>query len=129
MSSKESGVTLRQRASSRTHPCLMKCEESSTICEPVENSSRTKLQDVKNEKTGGETGKLDPAQSPVWKQLEPYRGKTKTSGQGGGRRYYEWDFTHGDIEVYNSRGEHLGSMDPTTGEMIKPAVKGRKIGI
>ena len=38
---------------------------------------------------------------------------------------YFWAFTHGDIEVYNSRGKHLGSMDPNSGEMYKPAVEGR----
>ena len=39
----------------------------------------------------------------------------------------EWDHTHGDIEVYDKRGRHLGSMDPVTGNMSKPAVPGRKI--
>jgi hypothetical protein len=68
--------------------------------------------------------------SAQWKQLEPYRGKTRTNGlKGRKKQYYEWDNTHGDIEVYNSRGEHLGSMDPTTGNMTKPAVPGRKIDL
>ncbi|HHQ6731809.1 TPA: colicin E3/pyocin S6 family cytotoxin [Staphylococcus aureus] len=31
------------------------------------------------------------------------------------------------MEVYNSKGKHIGVMDPLTGKMIKPAVKGRKI--
>jgi hypothetical protein len=70
------------------------------------------------------------ATSPQWKSFEPFRGKTKTNGLGGKKRqYYEWDYTHGDIEGYDTRGKHLGSMDPTTGEMIKPAVPGRKIDI
>ena len=34
-----------------------------------------------------------------------------------------------DIEVYDKNGKHLGSMDPTTGEMYKPAVPGRTITI
>ena len=42
---------------------------------------------------------------------------------------YEWDHAHNDIEVYDSNGKHLGSMDPITGEMYKPAVKGRKIEV
>lgn len=51
----------------------------------------------------------------------------KSSGKGANKQYYEWDYTHNDIEVYNNRGQHLGSMDPTTGEMYKDAVPGRII--
>ncbi|WP_321969290.1 colicin E3/pyocin S6 family cytotoxin [Paraburkholderia tropica] len=47
----------------------------------------------------------------------------KTDGQ----LFYEWDYTHSDIEVYNKRGEHLGSMDPVTGQIYKPAVRGRTL--
>ncbi|GFM38040.1 colicin E3/pyocin S6 family cytotoxin [Desulfovibrio psychrotolerans] len=39
----------------------------------------------------------------------------------------QWDYTHGDIEVYNSRGAHLGSMDPVSGKMYKRDVVGREI--
>lgn len=42
---------------------------------------------------------------------------------------YEWDHTHGDIEVYDGRGNHKGSMNPTTGDIYKAAVKGRKIDV
>ena len=66
---------------------------------------------------------LSKADSSVWKELKSARGKTKTDGE----KFYEWDHTHGDIEVYDRRGRHLGSMDPTTGTMTKPAVAGRKI--
>jgi hypothetical protein len=68
-----------------------------------------------------------PAQSPVWKALKPYRDKVKRNEKGD--RYYQWDYTHGDIEEYNSRGEHLGSIDPITNERTKPAVNGRTIKI
>jgi hypothetical protein len=47
----------------------------------------------------------------------------------GGKRLYTWDSLHGEVEVFNGRGKHLGVMDPQTGEMIKPAVPGRKIGV
>jgi hypothetical protein len=48
----------------------------------------------------------------------------------GGKRLYTWDGRHGEVEVFNSRGKHLGgSMDPITGEMIKPAVPGRTIDV
>ena len=65
------------------------------------------------------------ATSSVWKKLKNWRGKTKTDG----KNHYEWDNTHGDIEVYNKRGEHQGTMDPNTGEMTKPAVPGRRIDV
>lgn len=42
-------------------------------------------------------------------------------------RYYTWDSLHGEVEVFNKRGKHLGSICPITGEPTKPAVKGRKI--
>src|SRR5260370_2614370 len=61
--------------------------------------------------------------SPVWKELKPFRGKTKTNGLSESkRRYYEWDHTHNDIEVYDKGGNHLGSMDPSTGQITKPPV-------
>jgi len=41
--------------------------------------------------------------------------------------YYTWDSLHGELEVFNKRGRHLGAADPITGELIKPAVKGRRI--
>ncbi len=65
--------------------------------------------------------------------------KPKTPKQGGGgkrerwidakgRRIYEWDSQHGELETYRaSDGEHLGSVDYKTGEQLKPAVKGRNI--
>lgn len=65
--------------------------------------------------------------------------KPKTPKQGGGgkrerwidakgRRIYEWDSQHGELETYRaSDGEHLGSIDHKTGEQLKPAVKGRNI--
>ena len=37
-------------------------------------------------------------------------------------RYYEWDALHGEWEVYNRHGKHLGSADANTGSLIKPAV-------
>jgi hypothetical protein len=69
-------------------------------------------------------------ESPIWKKLKRFRRQTKTNGLSGKeRRYYEWDHTHGDIEEYNSRGEHLGSMHAITGEIYKPPVEGRRIDI
>lgn len=45
------------------------------------------------------------------------------------KRLYEWDALHGEFEVYNFRGKHLGAVDPITGEMKKDAKKGREIDV
>ncbi|MCL6600747.1 MAG: hypothetical protein K6T81_18735, partial [Alicyclobacillus macrosporangiidus] len=67
------------------------------------------------------------SQSPIWQGLQNHKNGTKTSGSGKDKRYYQWDNTHNDIEVYDHKGKHIGSMDPTTGEMYKPPVPGRRI--
>ncbi|MBF6631968.1 MAG: hypothetical protein ITG01_12580 [Comamonas sp.] len=41
--------------------------------------------------------------------------------------YYTWDSLHGEIEVFNKMGRHLGVVDPIRGDVIKPAVRGRRI--
>ena len=43
--------------------------------------------------------------------------------------YFTWDSMHGEIEWYNKHGYHLGVLDAVSGEIIKPAVRGRKIDI
>ncbi len=40
---------------------------------------------------------------------------------------YEWDYRHGALEVYNSRGRHIGEFDHRTGLQLKPADPGRRI--
>mgnify|MGYP000872989609 FL=1 len=76
-------------------------------------------------KDGLTSASVSKSDSSVWKRLKAAKGKTKTDGN----RFYEWDHTHGDIEVYDRRGRHLGSMDAATGEMTKAAVPGRKIAL
>ncbi|UUM22179.1 hemagglutinin repeat-containing protein [Mycoavidus sp. SF9855] len=63
------------------------------------------------------------AESPVWNGLQNAGNGIKTDG----KQYYEWDNTHKDIEVYNKNDKHMGSMDPITGNIYKPAVPGRKL--
>ena len=46
-----------------------------------------------------------------------------------GKRLYTWDELHGEIEVFNARGKHMGSADKVTGEIFKEAVKGRKLNV
>ncbi|SDU68797.1 colicin E3/pyocin S6 family cytotoxin [Pseudomonas synxantha] len=43
------------------------------------------------------------------------------------QRYYSWDSLHGEFEVFDRRGFHLGSVCPETGLALKPAVRGRRI--
>jgi len=43
------------------------------------------------------------------------------------KRQYTWDSQHGEVEVFDKQGRHLGVADPTTGRMIKPAKRGRRI--
>ena len=72
---------------------------------------------------------ISKSESKVWNSFQNARHGRKCSGTGKNKQYYEWDHTHNDIEIYDYRGNHLGSMDPTTGEKYKDAVKGRKIKI
>jgi hypothetical protein len=46
-----------------------------------------------------------------------------------GSRMYEWDRLHGEWEVYNARGRHLGAASAATGVMIKAARKDRSIDV
>jgi hypothetical protein len=45
-----------------------------------------------------------------------------------GKRLFQWDELHGEVEVYNSRGKHLGVVD-TSERWIKDAVRGRQIDV
>ena len=45
------------------------------------------------------------------------------------KRYYTWDSLHGEVEVWNRNGWHLGAVDPLTGKFIKEAQKGRRIDV
>jgi hypothetical protein len=42
---------------------------------------------------------------------------------------YTWDALHGELEVYDLRGRHLGVADPVTGKRTKPALRGRRIRV
>lgn len=41
----------------------------------------------------------------------------------------EWDYQHGEVEMYDKRGRHLGAYDPNTGEKLKNAVLTRRIEV
>jgi hypothetical protein len=60
--------------------------------------------------------------------LTPMRAKSqRRRWQGAKKQVYEEDTQHGELEKYNRRGKHKGSVDPETGEIIKGPVKGRTI--
>ncbi|WP_414628424.1 colicin E3/pyocin S6 family cytotoxin [Pseudomonas helleri] len=69
--------------------------------------------------------------------LKDVKDKTPVQGGGGyrkrwidakGRRIYEWDSQHGELEVYRaSNGGHLGAYDPITGKQNSPPKKNRNI--
>jgi Cytotoxic len=48
---------------------------------------------------------------------------------GGKGQIYEEDTRHGELEKYNKRGKHKGTVDPFTGEIIKAPVKGRTMAL
>ena len=84
-------------------------------------------------KDGGGTGGK-PSYTPPPKELPGFPGAERVKPKGGRPRWKlpdgrigEWDGQHGDVEVYNPRGQHQGSYDPNTGEKTKDAVPGRRI--
>jgi hypothetical protein len=51
-------------------------------------------------------------------------GKYTNGLKGKNYRYYDWDYSHSEIEVYNKSGRHLGAIDGVTGEWTsKPDLK------
>ncbi|RJF83285.1 hypothetical protein D3877_00890 [Azospirillum cavernae] len=46
-----------------------------------------------------------------------------------GTRYFSWDSLHGEVEMFDRRGYHLGSLDPNTGNPLKDAVRGRRLNV
>lgn len=46
-----------------------------------------------------------------------------------GKFLLTWDSLHGELEVYDTRGRHVGVKDAATGLAIKDAVRGRKIDV
>lgn len=46
-----------------------------------------------------------------------------------GTRLYTWDALHGEIEVFNRRGRHIGVADPVAGDIIEGPINGRRIHV
>ena len=43
--------------------------------------------------------------------------------------FYTWDSLHGEIEVFNVRGRHMGALHAVTGTFAKEPVKGRRLNV
>jgi hypothetical protein len=72
-----------------------------------------------------------PIPSPCFLDECEYIGAKYSSGRWrshGGKRLYEWDYTHGHIEVYDKRGHHIYVAD-AQGNYLKGPKPGRKINV
>lgn len=75
-------------------------------------------------------GRASLPEDSFLRSLERVRGRPRPRWRSkNGQRLYEWDARHGHVEVYNSRGHHLGVADAVRGKLIGPAVAGRKIDV
>lgn len=76
-----------------------------------------------------------PKDIPGIDGLVPVRRKTAVRGGGmrrkrwkdAGGNIYEWDYQHGTVEKYDSRGRHQGEFDPNSGEQTKPRDPNRRV--
>ncbi len=40
---------------------------------------------------------------------------------------YEWDYQHGHVERYDSRGNHVGGFDADSGDLVSEAISTRRV--
>ncbi|MDR5776638.1 MULTISPECIES: colicin E3/pyocin S6 family cytotoxin, partial [unclassified Caballeronia] len=67
-----------------------------------------------------------PPSLPGFPDAVRVKSKTPVQGGGGLRKRWkrlngcicEWDSQHGEVEMYNKRGKHMGAFDPDTGDAI-----------
>jgi len=80
--------------------------------------------------TGRRGGKImKRAKGEFVDSLEKVKAKSARKRWQSATQVYEEDTQHGDLEKYNSRAKHMGSVDSESGEITKPPVKGRSIEI
>ncbi|WP_368887732.1 colicin E3/pyocin S6 family cytotoxin [Proteus columbae] len=118
--------------------------ESRKKAESKKKAAEDKVNEAKDKKRQGVREKgHDYHPAPKTEEIkglgELKEGKWKTPKQGGGgkrarwfgdkgRKIYEWDSQHGELEGYRaSDGQHIGAFDPKTGNQIKPADPKRNI--
>ena len=76
---------------------------------------------------GDEEKKHNPVPKEYRKSLPGFEGSTRLKHKDGTRPSWnlgkgwhaEWDFQHGEVEVYDKKGKHEGGFDPKTGEKLK----------
>lgn len=127
-----------------TQKALSDAMESRKKAEDKKKAAEDKVKAEQDKKRQGVKDKghsyHEPPKTPDIKGLgELKESKPKTPKQGGagkrarwvgdkGRKIYEWDYQHGEIEGYRaSDGQHLGAFDPKTGNQLKPADSKRNI--
>jgi hypothetical protein len=72
---------------------------------------------------------------PPPRDLEGFPKARRTEPKGRRKRWvdeetghiFEWDYQHGRVEMYDSRGGHLGEFDPKTGQQTKERDPARRI--
>ena len=75
-----------------------------------------------------------PTQLPGFPEARVVERKTRITGAGLRKRWrnpdgtiLEWDGRHAAVEMYDSRGQHMGEFDSLTGDQLKPANPERRI--
>ncbi|EMH0087421.1 colicin E3/pyocin S6 family cytotoxin [Proteus mirabilis] len=118
--------------------------ESRKKAEEKKKAAEDKVKEAKDKKRQGVKEKgHDYHPAPKTEEIKGLgdlkRADPKTPKQGGGgkrarwtgdkgRKIYEWDSQHGEIEGYRaSDGQHIGAFDPKTGKQLKPADPKRNI--
>lgn len=75
-----------------------------------------------------------PLELPGFPGAVPVKRKTHIPGDGLRQRWklpngniLEWDYRHGTVEMYDSRGKHRGEFDGYTGQQLKSANPNYKV--
>lgn len=136
VNNKKAAFDAAAKEKSAADAALSSAMESRKKKEDKKRSAENKLNEEKNKRRKG-TKDYGHDYHPAPKtedikglgELKEGRPKTPKQGGGGkrarwygdkGRKIYEWDSQHGELEGYRaSDGQHLGSVDPKTGKQLK----------
>ncbi|HBD2478148.1 TPA: colicin [Escherichia coli] len=136
VNNKKAAFDAAAKEKSAVDAALSSAMESRKKKEDKKRSAENKLNEEKNKRRKG-TKDYGHDYHPAPKtedikglgELKEGRPKTPKQGGGGkrarwygdkGRKIYEWDSQHGELEGYRaSDGQHLGSFDPKTGKQLK----------
>lgn len=134
--STEKNIKAKQREYATTEQALATALEARKAKEKKVKDAEDKLKEEKKKpRKGTKDYGHDYHPAPLTKdikglgELKESRKKTPKQSGGGlrdrwigdkGRKIYEWDSQHGELEGYRaSNGEHLGSFNPKTGKQLK----------